>query len=109
MLDVHHEYNQLQEDDETDRYDDWFENVGSHVCSFKKKVHFWLRKIAQKAKCSSKYSCISSRSDKGSVNSKESKGSHKSSGSRRSREIKSFKFSTGRQKKRQKCGVDDRR
>ena len=78
LLDVHQEYNQLLGDDERGR-DDWFDNVDTQVCSFKRNVHCWLRQAAQRAK-PSKLSFRSSKSvsDRGSINSKKSKDSHES-------------------------------
>ena len=78
LLDVHQEYNQLLGDDERGR-DDWFDNVDTQVCSFKRNVHCWLRQAAQRAK-SSKLSFRSSKSvsERGSINSKKSKDSHES-------------------------------
>ena len=89
LLDAHQEYNQLLGDNERDRDDDWFDDVDTQVCSFKRNVHCWLREAAQKAKssqCSSKSS--RSTSDKGSVNSKKSKGSHGSRSSNASKETR---------------------
>ena len=97
LLDAHQEYNQLLEDDERGRDDDWFDDVDTQVCSFKIKVHCWLREAAQRAK-SSKCSYRSrSVSDKGSVNSKKSKNSHESRSSRTSRETRSSKSSKDRE------------
>ena len=98
LLDAHQEYNQLLGDDERGRDDDWFDDVDTQVCSFKRKVHCWLREAAQRVK-SSKCSSRSSRSvsDKGSMNSKKSKDSHESRSSRASREAKSLKSSTDRE------------
>ena len=92
LLDAHQELNQLLEDDERGRDDDWFDDVDTQVCSLKRKVHCWLREAAQRVK-SSKCSSRSSRSvsDKGSMNSKKSKDSHESSGSRASRETRPSK------------------
>ena len=87
VLDAHQEYYQLLGDDERGRDDDWFDNVDTQVCSFKRKVHCWLREAAQRAKsskCSSRNSM--SVSDKGSMNSKKSKSSHDSRSSRSSRD-----------------------
>ena len=39
LLDAHQEYNQLLGDDERGRDDDWFDDVDTQVCSFKRKVH----------------------------------------------------------------------
>ena len=52
LLDAHQEYNQLLGDDERGRGDDWFDDVDTQVCSFKRKVHCWLREAAQRAKSS---------------------------------------------------------
>ena len=76
LLDAHQEYNQLLGDDERGRDDDWFDDADTQICSFKRKVHCWLRGAAQRAK-SSKCLSKSSRSvsDKKSVNSKKFKDS----------------------------------
>ena len=50
LLDAHQEYNQLLGDDERGRDNDWLEHT--QVCSFKRKVHCWLREAAQRAKSS---------------------------------------------------------
>ena len=68
LLDVHQEYSQLLGDDERGRGDNWFDDVDIQVCSFKRKVHCWLRKAAQRAKSSKCSSRSSSVSDKGSMN-----------------------------------------
>ena len=88
------------------RDDDWFDDVETQVYSFKRKVHCWLRKDAQRDK-SSMCSSRSSRSvsDKGSMNSKKSKDSNESRGSRSSRasrETRSSKSSKGREKEEKK-------
>ena len=98
LLDAHQEYNQLLGDDERGRDDDWFDDVDTQVCSFKRKVHCWLREAAQRVK-SSKCSSRSSRSvsGKGIMNSKKSKDLHESRSSRASRETKSSKSSRDRE------------
>ena len=48
-------------DDERGRDNDWFDNVNTKVCFFKRKVHCWLREGVQRAK-SSKYLSKSNRS-----------------------------------------------
>ena len=97
LLDAHQEYNQLLGDAERGRDDDWFDDVDTHVCSFKRKVHCWLREAAQRAK-SSRFSSRNSRnvSDTGSVNSKKSKDSQESRSSRISRETRSTKSTKDR-------------
>ena len=98
LLDEHQEYNQQSGDNERDRDDDWFDDVGTQVCSFKRKVYCWLREAAQKAKssqCSPK--STRSASDKGSVNSKKSKGSHGSRSSNAFKETTSSKSSKERE------------
>ena len=85
-------------DDERGRDDDWFDYIDNQVCSFKRKMHCWLREAAQRVK-SSKRSSRRSRSvaDKGSMNSKKSKDSHESRSSRESRETRSSKSSRDRE------------
>ena len=59
LLDAHQEYDQLLGDDERGRDDDWFDDVDTHVCSFKRKVHCWMKEAAERAKlsrCSSRNS-----------------------------------------------------
>ena len=98
MLDAHQEYNQLFGDDERGRDDDWFDDVDTQVCSFKRKIHCWLREAAERAKSSK---CLSrnsrSVSDKRSVNSKKSKDSQESRSSRLSRETRSTKSTKDRE------------
>ena len=50
LLDAYQENNQLLGDYEKGRDDNWFDDVDTQVCSFKRKVHCWLRKAAQRAK-----------------------------------------------------------
>ena len=76
LLDAYQECNQLLGDHERGRHGDWFDDIHTQVCFFKRKVHCWLREAAQRvrsSKCSSKSS--RSVSDKGSMNSKKSKDS----------------------------------
>ena len=98
LLDSHQEYNQLLGNDERGRGDDWFDDVDTQVCSFKRRVHCWLREAAQRAK-SSRCSSRKSRnvSDKGSVSSKKSKDSQESRSSRISTETRSTKSTKDRE------------
>ena len=50
LIDVHQDYNQLLDGDEREKDDDWFDEIVTQECSFKRKVHCWLREIAQKTK-----------------------------------------------------------
>ena len=50
LIDVHQDYNQLLDGDEREKDDDWFDEIVTQACSFKRKVHCWLREIAQKTK-----------------------------------------------------------
>ena len=82
LIDVNQNYNQLLDDDEREMLlddDDWFDEINTQVCSFKTKVYYLLRKIAQNTN-SAKSSLRSSKSisDKGSRNSRVSKSSHRS-------------------------------
>ena len=94
LLDTHQEYNRLLGEDERGRDDNWFDHVGTQVCSFKRKVHYSLREAAQRVKSSK---CLSRSStgvsDKGSGSSKKSKDSHESRSSRVSRATRSSKSS----------------
>ena len=56
LIDAHQDYNQLLDDDEREKDDDWFDEIDTQACSFKRKVHCWLRETAQKtnSKSSSK-------------------------------------------------------
>ena len=77
--DVHQDCNQLLDDDEREKDDDRFDKINTQACSFKRKVHCWLRETAQKinsAKSTSRSS--KSISDKESGNSRISKSSHRS-------------------------------
>ena len=85
ISDAHQEYKQLG-DVERGRDDDWFDDGDTQVCSFKRKVHCWLREAAQRTKSSK------GREDKGSMNSEKSKDSHESRSSRTSRETRSSKL-----------------
>ena len=46
LIDVHQDYNQLLVDDEREKGDDWFVEIETQVCSFKRKVHCWLIETA---------------------------------------------------------------
>ena len=83
LIDVHQDYNQLLEHNEREKDDDWFDEIDNQACSFKRKVHCWLRETAQKTN-SAKSSSGSSKSisDKGSGNSRLSKSSHRSRSSK---------------------------
>ena len=74
LIDVHQDYNQLLDDDEREKDDNWFDEIDTQVCSFKRKVHCWLRETAQRTN-SAKSSSRSSKSisDKGSRSSRVSK------------------------------------
>ena len=61
LLDAYKEFNQLLGDDQRGRDDNWFDDVDTKVCSFKRKVHCWLTEAAQRVK-TSKCSSRSSRS-----------------------------------------------
>ena len=39
LLDAYKEFNQLLGDDQRGRDDNWFDDVDTKVCSFKRKVH----------------------------------------------------------------------
>ena len=72
LIDVHQDYNQLLDDDEREKDNDWFDEIETLVCSF--KVHCWLKETRQKTN-SAKSSSRSSKSisDKGSRSSRVSK------------------------------------
>ena len=83
LIDVHQDYNQLLADDEREKEDDWFVEIETQVCSFKRKVHCWLIETEHKtnlAKSSSGSSKIIS--DKGSGNTRVSKSLHRSRSSK---------------------------
>ena len=72
LIDGHRYYNQLLDNHKREKDDDWFDKI-------KRKVHCWLREVAQKnnyVKSSSRSS--KSSSGKGSGNSRVSKSSHRS-------------------------------
>ena len=70
LIDVHHDYNQLLDDDEREKDGDWFDEIDAQACSFKRKVHFLLRETAQKINTKSSSRISKSISDKGSGNSR---------------------------------------
>ena len=43
LTDVHQDYNQLLDHDEREKDDDWFDEIDTQACSFKRRVHCWLR------------------------------------------------------------------
>ena len=69
LLNIHEEYSQVLDDDERAGEDDWFDDLYNKVCTFKRKIHNWLRSAETER-----------RSSKGSSRSSES-GRSKSSGS----------------------------
>ena len=90
LVDVDQDYNQLLNDDERKKDEDWFEEFDTtQACSSKRKVHFWLRETAQKTN-SAKSSSRSSKSisDKGSENSRVSKSSNRSRSSKNTKSAK---------------------
>ena len=82
LLSVHEECNGLQQDEERQQDDEWFDEIDSQVFSFKRKIHAWLRDVSEK-KQSSRSSSKGSRSS--------SSKSGKSKSSKDSRETKSSK------------------
>ena len=42
LTDVHQDCNQVLDDDERENDDDWFDDIDTYACSFKRKVHCWL-------------------------------------------------------------------
>ena len=61
LLSIHEEYSQLLDDDERAAQDDWFDDLDKTVCTFKSKIHSWLRNAETERK-SSKGSSRSSKS-----------------------------------------------
>ena len=88
LIDVHQDYNQLLDDNERETNDDWFDEIDTQACSFKRKVHCWLRETAQKTNSKSSSRSSKSISDKGSGNSRVSKSSHRSRSSKDTRSPK---------------------
>ena len=84
-INVHQDCNQLLDDDEREKDDDCFDEIDTHACSFERKVHCWLREIAQKANSKSSSRSSKSISDRGSGNSRASKNSHRSRSSKDTR------------------------
>ena len=59
LIDVNQDHSQLLDDDENEKDGDWFDEIDTQGCSFKRKVHSWLKETAQKnnsAKSSSRSS-----------------------------------------------------
>ena len=61
LLSIHEDYSQKLDDDKRADEDDWFDDLDNTVCTFKRKIHSWLR-IAKTKKKSSKRSSRSSES-----------------------------------------------
>ena len=87
LIDVRQDYNQLLDDNERKK-DDWFDEIDTQACFFKRKVHCWLRETAQKTNSKSSSRSGKSISDKGSGNSRVSKSSHRSRSSKDTRSSK---------------------
>ena len=43
ILNIHEEYSQVLDDDKIADEDDWFDGLDNKVCTFKRKIHNWLR------------------------------------------------------------------
>ena len=78
LLNIHEEYSQVLDDDKRAGEDDWFDDLDNKVCTFKRKIHKWLRRSAQTERRSSKGSSRSSESgrSKSSGSSRKSQSSH---------------------------------
>ena len=60
-LNIHEEYSQVLDDKKRAYEDDWFDDLDNKVCTFKRKIHNWLRS-AETERRSSKGSSRSSGS-----------------------------------------------
>ena len=47
LIDVYQDYNQLLDDDDEREDDDWFDEIDTQTCSFKRRVYYWLRETVQ--------------------------------------------------------------
>ena len=56
MLDVQKSYNSLLPPAEQQRDEEWFDDLDHNVCSFKQRVHSWIKdaEAERQAQCSSK-------------------------------------------------------
>ena len=52
LLNIHEEYSQVLDDDERADEDDWFDDLDKKVCTFKRKIHNWLRSAETERKSS---------------------------------------------------------
>ena len=73
FLSIHEEYSQVLDNDERVDEDDWFNDLDNAVCTFKRKIHSWLRSAETERK-----------SSKGSSRSSESRRNKSSGSSRKS-------------------------
>ena len=89
LLEVHQEYNSLLDDDNRERDNEWFDETDSQACSFKRKVHSWLREAEKKDEASKKSSKGSKSLSKRSEHSNKSKASEGSKSSKSTRSSKS--------------------
>ena len=48
LLSIHEEYSQVLDDEKRADEDDWFDDLNNTVCTFKRKIHNWLRILKQK-------------------------------------------------------------
>ena len=83
LLDIHEKNNALLEEEERAVDNDWFDDLDSRACAFKRRTLSWVSS-AREEQQSSRHSPRSSRS-RSSINSKissESKGSRKSKSSK---------------------------
>ena len=81
LLNIHEEHSQVLDDDERAGEDDWFDDLDNKVCTFKRKIHNWLRSAETEMR-SSKKSSRSSESGRS-----KSSGSPRKSQSSRGREL----------------------
>ena len=81
LLSIHEEYSQVLDDDKRADEDDWFDDLDNRVCTFKRKIHSWLRSAETERK-----------SSKGSSRSSESRQSKSSGSSRKSQSSRARKL-----------------
>ena len=81
LLCIHEEHIQVLDDDKRADEDDWFDDLDNRVCTFKRKIHSWLRSAETERK-----------SSKGSSRSSESRQSKSSGSSRKSQSSRARKL-----------------
>ena len=81
LLSIHEEYSQVLDNGKRADDDDWFDDLDNKFCTFKRKIHNWLRSAGTERRSSK----VSSRSSESRLS--KSSGSSRKSQSSRARQL----------------------